>query len=510
MKGLPKGLGQLKLSVRDPIKRDFPDFLLYMASVSTATFSTKEVFEKAVERKEYGEIAKVFEKIYTLAVDWGYGFANACKLVARTIDKKYFKLFLLRLSQTIGVGEPLDVFFKKEYESFMFTFGNEHGRIMERLKNLSEAYSSILTAGSFIMVSMILSSMFFGYASPESVLFTTMFFIALSIMGINMIFYVLTPPERAVHSMRVMPRTLAFLKRSLIPLIISAMMGITILNFLVILEIIETPLNPDLFLSLTFIGGGVLLVIPGFIGKRFLNRVEKLDEQLSPFIRILGGSVSAVGTISSDAIKNILNNDFGPLTPLVHKLYSRLSLGIDSARSWYFFRGESGSELIRRYTEIYVEALSAGGHPEATSNMVDGVVNKLIMLRKNHKQIISYLQGLLVPLNGMLVAAVALVKVLISVLSQYLGRMMKTSAFLSFMNFISPNLLQIYFLINLIIIAFGNALALQFISKEAEFTILYYLGLFLLTGGLAYLLITQLTSNFLTYFTEFGRSLPPV
>lgn len=112
-------------------------------------------------------------------------------------------------------------------------------------------------------------------------------------------------------------------------------------------------------------------------------------------MRSLGISAAAKGGVAREALAKLRHHDFGPLTKHINDLYKRLAMRVDEIRSWKYFNAEVGSDLISKFSDMYVRGTLAGAKPKEASGIVSTNFIKMLQLRKKRYQASSTLQYIL-------------------------------------------------------------------------------------------------------------------
>jgi flagellar protein FlaJ len=137
------------------------------------------------------------------------------------------------------------------------------------------------------------------------------------------------------------------------------------------------------------------LLYTGFLVGREEERVKRRDDNFAAFIRSLGASTSARGGQVTETLRHLQSHDFGPLTPDIRQLYARLNLRVDDERAWRFFAADCGSNLIAKFSNMFVEGVKAGGKADAIGRIISDNFVSIITLRKARYQTASNFKGLL-------------------------------------------------------------------------------------------------------------------
>jgi len=136
------------------------------------------------------------------------------------------------------------------------------------------------------------------------------------------------------------------------------------------------------------------IVLGHYINKEE-EKIKRRDDNFAAFLRSLGAAVAATSKDITVPLGKLRRHDFGPLTRNVDDLYKRLSLRIDRPRAWEYFSAETLSELISKFTEMYVEGIKAGGSPKKVSALISDNFLKIVGLRKMKYDSASTLTGIL-------------------------------------------------------------------------------------------------------------------
>ena len=106
----------------------------------------------------------------------------------------------------------------------------------------------------------------------------------------------------------------------------------------------------------------------GIIGFIDDSNITMRDNDFSTFIRSLGAVMGGQGMTAVYALATIDKKSLVALEPLVNSVYSKMNLGLDDKQIWDKFIGESGSNLIYKYLNIYLDTITLGGPPDAIGN----------------------------------------------------------------------------------------------------------------------------------------------
>ena len=84
-------------------------------------------------------------------------------------------------------------------------------------------------------------------------------------------------------------------------------------------------------------------------------------------------------------------------------IYSKLNLGLDENQSWNRFIGESGSNNIYKYTNIFRDSVTLGGSPDKVGLIVGTSSLEQVLLRDKRHMVSMGFVSLLVPMHAAMV-----------------------------------------------------------------------------------------------------------
>jgi flagellar protein FlaJ len=88
---------------------------------------------------------------------------------------------------------------------------------------------------------------------------------------------------------------------------------------------------------------------------------------------------------------------------LVDAIYSKLNLGLDENQSWNRFIGESGSNNIYKYTNIFRDSVTLGGSPDKVGLIVGTSCLEQVLLRDKRHMVSMGFVSLLIPMHAAMV-----------------------------------------------------------------------------------------------------------
>lgn len=396
--------------------------LTYMNSLSTAQLSRNHIFHMVAENREYAT-SKYFRKIRDLTQKWHYDYVTSCEIIANRVKHERTKNLLSRFANAISAGEPDVEFLRREHSTFKTIRKNEYERGLDNMSKWADAYSSILVSTSLITVITFFSIAIYSASNPVSLLLgAAILNLAIYTFGIGILFKTV-PKDRKIHDFHIKPYeqvVISRLKVFLIPLATFTF---------ILLSIIPAFLNTAPIMGLVdikalgfIISGGILSPI-AILGRIDDKKVSSRDEAFTTFIKSLG-SVKAGGDVSlAEAINSVNNKNFGELSTLALQLKNRLSMGISSKLCWDRFIGESGSYLIKKFTNIFVDAMDMGGDANYVGEEVGSSAMGMVLLRLKRDLISDGFTKLVITLHAAMVALLLFVSKILNIFTLYVSEL---------------------------------------------------------------------------------------
>lgn len=372
------------------INQEMHLFITRIGVLSTSEISSAAMFKVLSEMREYGELAVEIGKVFDLVEKWGLDLGEGCRIVAQTTPSSLFADFLDRLAHAVETGEDASTFFRSEQQVVMDQFELEYERALFSIETMKEVFVAMVTVASFILVVVALYPLITGKGALSLMVLSVFIFIFVEVVFLFFISAVI-PRERIWHETGIKTEVNRKIKKSTtIAIILCIVLGISI----IFLYLFTTYIKLDRALIIISIIATPML-IPCYIIVREEEKIKRRENNYAAFIRSLGGSAETGSIGATPALKNLREHNFGPLTDNIKDLYKRLTLGIDSHKSWEYFGAETGSDLTAKFSEMYVEGSRAGGNPREISKIISGNFIRMNGLRKKRYQSSSSLIGIL-------------------------------------------------------------------------------------------------------------------
>ncbi len=364
------------------IDTHIPLFITYLATLATTGPSRKILFQMASEKEEFETLAEEAKKIVKIADAWNMGFIKACRAVAKTTPSVIFQDFLERLAHSFQAGEDIKEFLRKEVTVVMNEYERMYKRSLYYIEAANNMYLNMIITLAFVaafaLIFPMLTEMNINSAIYGMIL---MFFL----VDVAMLLFIrrITPKDDLLHNLNIKSRDMQMLEKAVIPVVLFSFAIFMVLLFT---RPFSTPVN--IAISQT------PLLLLGVLAGRVEARVMRKDDNFPTFIRTVGASAGVRGGSLTPVIGALRLHNYGALTEDIKALYRRLTLG-DVNRSWRFFAGETGSNLIDKFSRIFIESAYSGGDTAEIGETLGNSFARMIALRKFRRQLASSLKGML-------------------------------------------------------------------------------------------------------------------
>jgi flagellar protein FlaJ len=370
------------------IERNMPLFVTRMATLSTSDLPVDRIFHILSTRAEYGRLAIDSGKIYKLIKEYHMGAGEACRLIASKSPNDLEADFLLRMAHAIEVGERLDRFLKNEQDVIMDEYVLKCEAVLKDLDFLKGIFASVITSLIFLGVFIAIIPILTNDPIESLTLGIVTIFAVIELLFLYII-AVRVPKEEIWYRWRDKRKNGTFTSTDR-TLMLS--LGVVFLGIFVFAVVI-LPLDLPLQLAVPSICLPVL--IPGILFHIEERKIIRRDNIYGAFIRALGRSSEVSGQTMAESTKVLAMHKFGPLTDAIKNLSKRLSTRIDTVRAWTYFSAESSSNLINKFSEMYVHGTLNGGKPEPTSMFISNNMLKLLGVRTKRTILASNFVGVL-------------------------------------------------------------------------------------------------------------------
>lgn len=433
---------------KSQINNNIHFFITHMGVLATANIPRGEIMRMLGEKKEYGALADETRKIFTLVDSWNMSLAEACRFISKRTPSDIWSDFLDRFAYSIESGEDLETFLKNEQVVVMEDFSTVYRGALYELENMKGLFNSMMMSVIFVVIFAILMPVITGI-DGTFLMGGAVFLVMCIEIGFVYFIKAKAPTDPIWHSSKLETGLTRAIRRGL-PVSLVAAVAATVLALVFAGE--RLPLPILLAIGLT------PLAYTGFVVGREEEKVKRRDDNFAAFIRSLGASTSARGGQVTETLRHLQTHDFGPLTPDIRQLYARLNLRVDDEKAWDYFAADCGSNLIEKFTKMFVEGVKAGGKADAIGRIISDNFVFIITLRKARYQAASNFKGLLYGLvAGMafsLYVGIGIVSMLKRIFTEV--QLPPDTPFASFLNF-SMDIALVSFMIIVLLLAHSMA-----------------------------------------------------
>jgi flagellar protein FlaJ len=397
-------------------KKMGPDLLFtntYMASLAIADASRPEIFSYTANRKEYIS-SKYLTKVDTYVQKWGFSYSESLSIVADRVNNAILKSMLARYANAIESGVPDDDFLKNELSTIRSVYRSQVEQGIELTKQWGDAYVAMLLSATVIAVTLMISIAIYSPTGMESTLNMAYGIVLVICVGGNVLMYQSVPYDAKSHGLTGRAskeqQTIHSMERIIVPLTIGAVVIMGLLG---------------VSAGLIYLLIGILMAPLGLIGFIDDANITVRDTDFSTFIRSFGAIMGGQGTTAVYALATIDRKSLTALEPLINAVYSQMNLGLDSRQIWDKFIADSGSNLINKYLNIYLDTITLGGPPEPIGTVVGSSILEQTLLREKKDMHARSFIILLVPMHcAMAGILIALYRIMV-VLTGSVGTMME-------------------------------------------------------------------------------------
>ena len=385
------------------IERNLHLFLIRMSVLSTSKLPRKKMLEILSKVKEYEALSVEIEKIYKLMEYWNMGLADAARTVARKTPSPALADFLDRLAHSSDAGEDIEEFLSKERDVAVNVYLNKYETALKDLDLLNEIFVAVLISLMFMLVFISLLPVFVDLSITLILPGVALVFVIIEGMVLYLVKSLL-PSDPIWHNMKektevdkaltnVLPATYA---------VCAAVAIFGILTGLPLTAVVAMVVSP--------------LLYPGYMIRREEKKIRARDENYDAFMRAVGSYAASAGSAVTEGVGRLSKHDFGELTHAIEALFKRLLTRIDQIRAWNFFAAETGSNLISKFTEMYVVGLSVGGKVDKVIDIISENFVKLMGVRRKRYQasdnMLGTLYGMSIGITFTLFSALSLMEML--------------------------------------------------------------------------------------------------
>lgn len=450
---------------RYPRKMDFTltTVVFHMYSLSLGETSPEDLVRTIAENKEYGFYSKIFQRIRSLAKDFGYGITKATAKVA-DIVKPPLKDTLVRFTNVFSSIEPRG-YLEMESSMLIEEYSGYYTRSIETLKTLGGIFTSFQSVTVFLIMTIVILAIFM--IDPSAIAFGYVI-AALAVIMMYVLFRTASPKEDLVYVGKYPHKLYVSMKWSLIAT------GLPLAAFSVLLYLSLGP-------AFAFMALGIAAIIPGIFGYMLEKYVNNIDRNYPTFLKALGENLASTSDLKA-ALSYIKQMELGPFKRLVNEALARLKLGIGHEQTFETLSSEAASYQVHISNKILLDALSRGANPLEIGNALGNRIVKFTEFRKSRGIVAKGFQTIMVVMQPLTVVLLVVMQVLADFMSKYLVNL----PYFGF-NSIPIPLVEAGNITLVFIMAVVNALTIKEVSAGYWGTFFLNLGILLIASGVTWL-----------------------
>ena len=391
---------------RDQMDIDLLFLLAHMYAVSTGRPARRRLFELNTLVGGYGEYQRVLRKIAVLAVEWGYGFVRATRLLASQVKNDAFRGFLIRASEVLRTGDDVVRFLRVELETAIRQFMSSYMRAIDLMRIFLGLYTTLMSASAFVILTFTILAVF---VSGNSFIFVISIIALTATLAVfAFIARMIAPRDPIIYRSKEVFNPMLVRLARITKLAFIASLALGLITYLMT----HDPMYTILAFALPSLA-------PGIVAMRVEGFVKRINMFYQVFVRSFGLTFSVIPNYAN-ALASVLSADYGVLTPYLRRLHARITNGVDPHVAFRYFVLETMSTNVLRGTNIMVDSIDAGGDAAETGLMLSSLFIRLGDLRIDRDRVARTFEAVVYLMQG-LVSAIssAVVNILLLFMEYY-------------------------------------------------------------------------------------------
>jgi flagellar protein FlaJ len=247
----------------------------------------------------------------------------------------------------------------------------------------------------------------------------------------------------------------------------------------------------------------------GMVGMRDLKKIEKRDFDISTFLKSLGTIAGTAEATLTVALEHLDKKSVASLEEPVNRLQKRLINGINPKICWHYFLGETGSELVNRFTTVFLDAIGLGGNPIKIGEVTALSSLRIAILRAKRKLVSSGFINLVIPLHATMSGVLlfiyrimysfnqAAIKMMEAHSTEVGGAMEQMPAGIGFFDLGGGDIAFIgtYVTIIILVLTIANILASKFAVGGSNYTLCLYASILFFVSAIVLYVIPIFANN---------------
>ena len=330
--------------------------------------------------------------------------------MAKTTPSILFGDFLERLAYAVESGEEPKEFFSNEQEIILEQYKILYSQAADTIDMAGEIFIAISMVMTFLILIVALIPFILGLNTTSMFYLTAILFVAIECLMLY-VFVSYVPRERVWQETDIKTKESQYVTYYFI-----GSLGACLLTGTIIFLYFDFSFPISTAITLT------PLIVSGYYTRQAEQTIIRRDNNFAAFIRSLGSTTETSSVAPVQALKRLRWHDFGALTQNINALYNRVNLRIDPVLSWKYFGAETGSDLITKFSGMFVRGLEAGGKPGKAAQIISFNFTKLIGLRKRRYSIAASLSGLFIGIAIVISLVMFMAAALVDILSNLVAR----------------------------------------------------------------------------------------
>lgn len=343
--------------------------LTHLSCIAAAGMTRSRMFARTAGIPS--STAFYFAEVERVARSMNLPYPEACRIVGEVCPEQDIKNLLLRFSSAMQTGERESDFLKAEAALQADVYGNVYERKLETLKKWTDAFTALIMSSALIIVVATVSTMIYDLGT------TFVIGLVVAMMGISAlgVWIIFRSSPREIKTLRGKAGEASQRRANKVFTVMfpGAIAGSALLWLL------------GVDIGFIFMAAGVMVFPIGWVAMSIDKSVARQDADLGTFLRVLGNTMTAIGTTPAVAISRMDLRSMQSLAGPVKRLRERLMARVSTELAWGRFVQDTGSELASRTVQVFVDGVTQGGDAEEVGRRASLMALKVNELRAKRK-----------------------------------------------------------------------------------------------------------------------------
>lgn len=367
------------------INDNFHIFVTHLTVLSLTNTNRITVFRKLADEEDYGALADEMHRLTTYIDAFNLSLDDACRRRANETSSELLSNFYEELAYNIGSGRNLSDFLYAEQEEVRGMFATKYESQLDKIETVGELFLSTALGMAFLFVFAMLTPFLTGIR-PLFILGGVVFLYTFIQVLFTYLLSAVSPNDRIWYfpEDRYSDAQLKIWASLLVG-------GVGVVLLAILTMMFADSISVYFYLPIPT----TALIIPSVVIYQMERDIYLSEQQYPAFVQGLGSIESVKQTSTRDVLRTLKNKDFGRLSEYIRNLYRRLSLSLDKRMAWDLFSAEVSSNLVHRFTDMYVLGRDLGGDPEKIGDIVSENFREIHELRQRRQTMKRKMIGLL-------------------------------------------------------------------------------------------------------------------